>query len=225
MCNTFVRNITKCPQRRSTHLHQNTTITPSSLTPLDRAIHHPTLHHHHPITPAIHPTPTITLRNHPITKSRQYLTSMSLHTLQTCTAKLIHTQRRSTFLPTRPTHPTTKVIHTQTLFCPAALPPLQCQRSTTQKNHFTAAPPWVPVCIMSQRSRPHTKPQTPESQLGHRGNQRPLSLFSSRHPPQLSLLFQDLVEGGGKHWVTPCQVTQQYLDNLDSFHRTISSTS
>ena len=200
LCNTFVRNITKFPLRRSTHLHQNTTtITRASHTPLDQAILHPTLHPHHPSTPAIHPTPIMTLRNHPITKSHQYLTSMSLHTLQTYTAKLIHTRRRSILFPIRPTHPTTKVIHTQALFSPAVLPPLQCRQSTTQKSHCTAAPPWVLAFIMSRRSIPLTKPQTPESQLGRRGNQRPLSLFSSRHPLQLSPLFQDLVEGGDKH--------------------------
>ena len=152
---------------------------------------------------------------------------MSLHTLRMCTAKLTHTQRRSTFLHIRATHQTTTALRIQALLCPAALPPLLCRKSTTQKRHFTEAPPWVLAYIMSRPSIPCTKPQNPASQLGPRGNQRPLSLFSSQHPPQLSPLSQDLVEGGGKHWVTPyqatpCQVTQQCLDSLDSaFHRTI----
>ena len=234
LCNTFVRSITKCPQRRrTTHLHQSTTITPSSPTPLDQAIRHRT---HHPITPAIHPTPTTILRNHPIIKLHLFLTSMLLHTLRTCTAKLIHTQRRSTFLPIPATHPTTTPLRIQALLCPAVLPPLLSQQSSTQKSHFTEAPPWVLAYIMSRPSIPSTKPQNPASQLDPRGNQRPLSLFSSQHPPQLSPLFQDLVEGGGKHWVTPCkithfqvtpfQVTQHHLDSRHSaFHRTISSTS
>ena len=236
MCNTFVRNITKCPQRKTTHLHQSTTITLSSHTPLDRANHHPTLHPLHPTTPATHLTPTITPQNRPIIKSRLFHTSMSLRTLRMCTAKLTPTQRRSTFPPIRPTHLTSTPLRIRALFGPAALQLLLCRQSTTQKSHFTVAQPWVLAYIMSQPSIPRTKPKNPASRLGPRGNQLRLSLFSSLHPPQSSPLFQDLAEGSGKHWATPCKTTHfqatpcpvihHHLDNLGSaFHLTISSTS